>query len=50
MHGSAMGHARQKVAPAQRDLASIAELKLGEKSERLSWSPWEESGHQVLGC
>lgn len=50
MHGVAMAHSRRKVAPAQRDLAWIAELKLREKSERLRGSPWRESGHQVSGC
>lgn len=44
MHAVAM---RQKVAPAQRDLAWIAELELGGKSEGLSESPWRESGQAL---
>lgn len=48
MHGAAMGHARQRAAPAQRDLAGKAEAKLGEENERLSAGPWRESGRQVL--
>lgn len=49
MHSAATGHLRQKVAPSQRDLAWIAELKIETKNERQSESPWRESGHQVLG-
>lgn len=47
MHAVAMRHTRQKVAPAQHDLAWKAELMLGEKIEGLSESPWRESGHQL---